>query len=226
MRQSTVFEQGSCFEIVLTHATIATISAQATWLQELKVTLFSRTTKVAMATELKGASAKKTTAEATKARFTKTRTTVKAKTTGVKKTTTKAIKKASSVKKTTTKTIRKAPSVKKTMTQKATIVKTTTENADPISPEASPRLSCRTWWLLHAKAVSMLLDSALDGVGGSALDGIKRKVFKFLGPVPSGIKIVTSRVAEVNTDDVARTVRLYQYTVMRIVSAASGLVEQ
>ena len=68
-----------------------------------------------------------------------------------------------------------------------------------------PRLSLRTWSLLHVKAVSAVLDCPFFG----DTDGIKRIAHSYLGYAPSGIKLATG-----------------SGNGLRIVDAATGAVEQ
>ena len=101
-----------------------------------------------------------------------------------KTTKTKAAETARSAKKTVT----KKTTAKKTTVKKTTAKKTKAKGATKASRKP---LSMKTWHLLHVKAVGQMLEDGLAGVGGDVADGIKQKVFAFLGSIPAGIKVIT-----------------------------------
>ena len=75
--------------------------------------------------------------------------------------------------------------------------------------KSSPRL-------LHAMAVGAAFEGAPAEIGGPAADCIKRKVLDFLGPIPTGIKVV-------NIYSVGHIIS--KASVMRVVNEVDGVVE-
>ena len=117
-------------------------------------------------------------------------TTSAKKTLSKKNTAKKSIATKNATKKTTAKkTTAKSTTAKKTITTEKKAASKNTSRKE--APEKRPPLSLRTWRLLHVKAVESMVEDGLDGYGGEAADGIKQKVFAFLGAVPTGIKVIT-----------------------------------
>ena len=143
---------------------------------------------------------------------------------GKKTITKKTIVEKTTTKKTTAK--KEKTTAKKTTTKKATAKRAPMINRSGVS---TPPLSMRTWRLLHVKAVGNILDTGLSQVGGDVADGIKQRVFAFLGPLPAGIRVITEFGLQFDQTANGFFGNSLEHnrraTSMHIVNGASGMVE-
>ena len=86
-----------------------------------------------------------------------------------------------------------------------------------------------TWRWLHVKAVADIVEGGLLHVGHETLDAIKRKVFAFLGSLPAGVRVITEFAIRCESSPegppASWSLSTRKATTMRIVNAASGVVE-